>query len=349
MSKNYYEALGVPRTATKEEIHRAFKKVALENHPDRNPGNAEAEARFKLANQAHQVLTDDAKRRAYDMWGDENGPPPRPRPGPWRKPVDFDSIFVNFDFGHGPFQDFRRSKPPPPAPSPGGDVNVSVTVTMEEALAGAKKEVRFDKGESRPCTQCARTRHATVVCPVCSGSGRVISMARGTTSHRTCLRCKGAGNVPVVQCELCKGSGVETVRRSINLTIPAGIQSGQELRVRGHGRPGSPPGDLIVSVDVQDSPSWWARGNELFTVAEVDAVDFLRGGQTELRMPDGRAVSVTVPPGGGHTTVPGAWRVPGRDAGSLTVIFKAKLGKGVTPRAERLLRELLEESGGGQR
>lgn len=359
MSRDYYETLGVPRTASQDEIRKAFRKLAGENHPDKG-GNAE---KFKEINQAHQVLSDETKKALYDQFGTEDVtkiPPPQPRTrhrGPGFGHVDigdFEDLFRrNFDpfgpFGGGSVHDFKRKAKQPPAQPPGSDVEMNVSVSMEEALSGVKKNLRFDRGEKRPCTRCPGPRKN--VCPTCGGNGRVPDVTGRTMGVRQCPACHGAGTVSVGGCLNCGGSGTEVIMREISLSIPKGLRDGQEMRVKGLGANGSPPGDLMVKVRVTDSELWWARGNELFTTVEVGIADLLRGGTASFVIPDGRTLSVNVPPGGGKSKVPRAWKNPmGSDGdGDVVVIFKVRPDLGLTPRAERLTRELLEELEGRAR
>jgi molecular chaperone DnaJ len=354
LSQDYYAALGVPRTASQEEIHKAFRRKAVEHHPDKG-GDA---SKFKEINTAHQVLTDEVKKARYDLFGDENvTQPPRPAPRPGRHNFrvtmdDLNSVFNQHFDPFGPFHggnvaDFARKAKP--APAEGEDIRVTVIVPMEEALTGTKKVVRFDRGDTRPCRKCGSARGSRTVCPTCSGNGRVIDMVAGNASVRQCRSCGGSGSVQVNKCSECGGSGSEPVQREITVTIPKGLRNGQDMKVKGLGKVGSPPGDLILSVEVRDSENWWARGETLFTTAEVGVGEMVKGGDTVVRMPDGRAVPVRIPPGGGQSRVPGVWKSPSGQDGDLSVLFKVKAAKDVSPRAERLMRELLEELEGRPR
>lgn len=351
MSKDYYETLGVPRTASQDEIRKAFRKLAGENHPDKG-GNAE---RFKEINHAHQVLSDETKKALYDQFGTEDPtriPPPRPgRRSPFGAHVnlnDFEDLFRrNFDpfgpFGGGSVHDFARKAKQPPVQPPGSDVHCSISVSMVDALAGAKKNVRFDRGEKRPCTRCPGARRS--VCPTCAGNGRVPDTFGRTMGVRQCGMCRGEGTVSSNNCLNCKGAGTEAIMREITLSIPKGVRDGQEMRVKGMGTAGSPSGDLMVTVRVTDTDLWWSRGKDLFTTVEVGVSELLRGGTASFQVPDGRTLSVIVPPGGGRATAPHAWKNPmgSEGDGDIVVLFKVRPDLGLTPRAERLTRELIEE------
>lgn len=351
MSKDYYETLGVPRTASQDEIRKAFRKLAGENHPDKG-GDAE---RFKEINHAHQVLSDEVKKDLYDRFGTEDPakiPPPRPgRRSPFAHSVnigDFEDLFrKNFDpfgpFGGGSVHDFTRRAKQPPVQPPGSDVQSTVSVNMAEALSGVKRSVRFDRGEKRPCTRCPGSRRS--ICPTCSGNGRVPDTFGRTMGVRQCGACQGAGTVSIGNCLNCKGTGSEPIMREIALSIPKGVRDGQEMRVKGMGAAGNPSGDLMVTVRVTDTDLWWSRGKDLFTTVEVGVGDLLRGGTASVPVPDGRTLSVTVPPGGGRATVARAWKNPmgSEGDGDVVVLFKVRPDLGLTPRAERLTRELIEE------
>lgn len=352
MSQDYYSILGVPRTASQEEINKAFRKLAAVHHPDKG-GDA---VKFKEVNSAHQVLTDEVKKARYDLFGDENAtyppPPPPRRPGRTNFRVTMDDINSVFSGGHGfdPFHVADFAKNARPAPVSGESIKMTVTVSMDEALAGTKKTVRFNRGDTRPCRKCAATGStpgsSRTVCPTCGGNGRVIDMVAGNPAVRQCRQCGGAGSVQLSKCGECSGSGKEPVQREITVTIPKGLRNGQEMKVRGLGKVGSPPGDLLLNVEVQDSESWWARGETLFTTVEVGMAELLHGGKAAVNMPDGRPVHITVPAGGGKTTVPGVWKSPSGQDGDLTVLFKVKPSQGLSPRAERLMKELLAELAG---
>lgn len=352
MSQDHYAILGVPRTASQDDIKRAFRRLAAEHHPDRG-GNV---TRFKEVNTAHQVLTDEGKKARYDAFGDENAtfpprPPPRPRGHNFRVTMeDLNSVFNSHFDPFGPFQgggvaDFAKKARP--VQDPGEDVRLKVVVTMEEALSGTKRTVRFNRGDAHPCKKCAGTGSANGmargVCLTCDGSGRVIDMVGGTPAVRQCRNCLGSGSANAHKCGDCSGSGKEAVQKEITVTIPKGLRSGQDMKVKGLGKPGTPPGDLLLSVEVRDSDNWWARGETLFTTVEVGMTELLHGGETTARMPDGRTVTVKVPPGGGQATVPGAWKSPSGQDGDLVVMFKVRPARGFSPRAGRLMRELLEE------
>lgn len=350
MSKDYYAILGVPRNASQDDIKKAFRKKAAELHPDRG-GN---EAAFKEVNTAYQVLTDEVMKMKYDAWGDENasGPPRRAARPPGAPHVqvtldDLNSFFnQNFDpfgpFAGRGFGDFAR-KAKAPAPQPGGDVGITVTVSMEDALAGAKKNVRFDRGDTKPCTKCVNVPNST--CPTCGGSGRVMDMVAGRPAARQCRTCGGAGKTMSGHCGTCGGSRLEPLLREIDLHIPKGCRHGQNMKVKGLGKNGSPPGDLMVTVNIVDSDTWWSRGDALFTIAEVGMSEAIRGGNVTVNMPGGQPLLVFVPMGGGITKVAGAWKNPAGGDGDLYVIFRVRAQGGMTPRAERLMKELLEELG----
>jgi molecular chaperone DnaJ len=358
LSQDYYAVLGVPRTASQEEIKKAFRRLAAEHHPDKG-GDA---AKFKEVNAAHQVLTDEVKKAKYDLFGDENATHPPQRQPRWQGGQNFhvtvddlNSVFSQHFDPFGPFHggnvsDFARKTRP--VHVNGEDIKVVITIPMDEALAGTKRTVQFDRGDRRPCSKCSaegRSGGGRRPCPTCGGNGRVIEMVRGHPAARQCRSCAGSGSIQLNHCGDCSGSGSEPVQKELTVTIPKGLRHGQEMKVRGLGKVGSPPGDLLLFVEVKDSVNWWARGDVLFTTVEVGIAEMVKGGSMAVLMPDGRPVQVKIPPGGGHSVAPGAWKSPAGQDGDLNVLFRIKPAKDVSPRAERLMKELLEELEGRAR
>lgn len=358
MTKTYYETLGLKPDASQEDIKKAFRKLAGESHPDKHDGNPEWENRFKEVNKAHQVLSNPLEKAEYDR-----SLQPKPRIN-FRysagSPInDFaDSFFSNVNI-HDPFEEILRnsrgadfSKNTKPAPTPGDDVEITVTVAMEDVLIGTKKQVRFKRGDSRSCPRCGGSgaEHGSQlsICPNCDGNGRVVDMIAGRPGAKACSSCTGTGQVSVNKCSTCLGAGRVDVARDIVVTIPKGLRDGQNMRIRGHGRSGSPPGDLIIVVSVKDSSNWWARGEDLFTVMDVSLPSMLSGDSLSVTLPDGSIFPVLIPEGGGQSRIKGAWKNPAGKDGDLVAIFRVK-AEGLSLRGERLAKELLEEIEGRAR
>lgn len=258
--RDYYEVLGVARDADAAELKRAYRKLAVQYHPDRNPGDATAEARFKEAAEAYQVLSDGEKRAMYDRFG-HAGPQRSGFGGGFSDVGDIFSAFSDI-FGGG-----RRG------PAPGGDIESQIELTLEEAATGAAKEVRFQR--QAMCTTCggsgAARGSAPETCPQCRGRGQVVHQQGFLMITTTCNRCGGEGRVIRDPCAVCEGSGVAYVDDRLQVNIPAGVEDGATLRIAGRGEAssrGGRPGNLYVGIRVQPDPRFERDGADLH--AEVD-------------------------------------------------------------------------------
>ena len=345
----YYEVLGCAKGASVEEIRRAYKKEALKHHPDRNPGNPNAESAFKEANEAYQVLSDEQKRHVYDQFGfaglEGGGPGSGDMGDVFSHMQDlFSEMFSGSPFGFGGAGRAAR----------GGDLRVQQRLTLREAAFGCKREVVVH-APSR-CDDCAGSGAANGTkpepCGPCRGTGQV-SSARGFVMFTApCNRCQGRGHVIRNGCKTCQGEGIVAKPRKVNVTFPAGIDSGQRLRVQGQGIPGPgnvPPGDLYVEIDVEEDERFERDGTDLVTRATVSFVEAALG--AEVRVPalegegeDGqlRTHSLTIPPGtqsGAVFTMKGQGvpRLDGRGRGSLIVAIQVEVPTALSPRARELL------------
>jgi molecular chaperone DnaJ len=350
----YYEVLGVERGSSGEEIRKAYRREALKHHPDRNPGDAQAEARFKEVNEAYQVLSDEEKRRIYDRFGHAGlqggvGGGDGGMGGfgdMFSQMQDLFAEMFSTDFGGG--RQARR----------GANVRVQARISLAEAVHGCKKEVSVQTPAA--CDECSGTGAATgtrpETCGVCRGTGQV-SSARGFVMFTApCSRCAGRGSVIRTPCKTCKGEGVVAKSRRVLVTFPPGVDTGTRLRVTGQGMSGpSGAGDLYVDVDVEEDPRFERDGTELITRVSIPFAKAALG--TELEVPclappgDGAeapAISITVPPGTqpGHVfTVKGKGvpRLDGRGRGALHVVVQIEVPTELTPRARELLQELSAE------
>ena len=274
--KDYYEVLGVQRTASKDEIKDAYRKLAMQFHPDRNKDPA-AEERFKEISEAYAVLSDDQKRQQYDTLG-HAGFDQRYSSEDIFRGADFDSIFRDTGFGDI-FRTFfgggggfgERS-------SRGQDIGFDLELTLEEVAKGVEKEVEIPRTER--CDVCggsgAAPGSAARVCPRCGGSGQVQNMRRsafGTFVQVTsCPQCKGRGRIIETPCPNCHGSGLAKKRRKITVRIPPGIDEGNQLRLRGEGEVteiGGEPGDLYVIVHIKPNQQFLREGDDLWYVALI--------------------------------------------------------------------------------
>ncbi len=346
---DYYEVLGVSRTASSDEIRKAYKQAALKYHPDRNPGDPSAEAKFKEATEAFSVLSDDDKRQRYDQFGHAGL---EGMGGFDFQNVDifsqFQDLFADFFGGFGGAPRSRRN-----GPQRGADLRVQQRLTLTEAYQGCKKEIAVRAPS--PCETCQGTGAAAgsgrEVCSTCRGSGQV-SNARGFVMFTTtCPTCRGEGSVLRQPCEVCRGAGQVEKSRKVLVTFPAGIDAGQRLRVPGQGVAGvrnGPAGDLYVDVDLDADERFERDGLDLITRASISFADASLGTKLKLPMLDDSSIEVAIPAGtqpGDVLTLKGKGmpRVDGRGRGALHVVVQVAVPKRISRRAEGLLRELEQE------
>ena len=263
--RDYYEVLGVKKGASDDELKKAYRKLAKQNHPDLNPGDKAAEARFKEINEAYEVLSDKEKRAKYDQFGFAGVDPNFGAGGPGGAGgfggFDVSDLFGSF-FGGG-FGGFGGGGQSRTGPAKGSTVRASLTLTLEEAAFGCEKDVNISHVES--CDVCGGTGcepgTTAEVCPECHGSGQVRMQQRtmfGTMSTSTvCPNCRGEGKIIHQKCKACGGSGGVRRQKKVHVKVPAGIDNGQAISVRGQGdmgRNGGPAGDLIVGINVMPMP-----------------------------------------------------------------------------------------------
>ena len=346
--RDYYEVLGVTRECSSDELRKAYRREALKHHPDRNQGDDSAEAKFKEANEAYQVLSDEEKRRVYDQFG---------HAGLEGAGAGFDGISDVFAHMQDLFSEMFSGAVGGGRPHRGGDLRVQQRLTLREAAFGCKREVGVRAPAS--CTDCggtgAKPGSKPETCPQCRGAGQV-SNARGFVMFTsTCQRCRGAGRVVRQPCASCGGQGAVERARRVNVTFPAGIDAGQRLRVPGQGMPGpggAAPGDLYVEVDVEADPRFERDGVDLVTRVRVPFTDAALG--AEVRVPaleadaEDATVSLTIPAGTQPATLftlkgRGVPRLDGRGRGSLVVVVEIEVPTRMSERARELLGELAIE------
>ncbi|MEX0674114.1 MAG: molecular chaperone DnaJ [Gaiellaceae bacterium] len=340
MSSTLYETLGVSKGASQEEIKKAYRKLAREYHPDRNPGDAKAEERFKEIQHAYDVLGDPQKRKAYDAG-------PRGFDGRGAgAPGGF--TFEDFDLGDIFGGLFGRGRPSRPQPARGADVEAVVNLSFEDSLKGI--ETRIPVEVETACRTCAGTgaRPGTAprICPECNGRG-VLSESQGLFAiSQPCPRCRGNGTVIEQPCPTCRGTGRERRTKRYTVKIPAGVRNGTRIRLAGKGEAGAaggPPGDLYVVTRVEASPVYERRGDDLVVDVPVGYADAVLGGKVEVPTPDG-PVTLKIPAGSQDGKL---LRVRGRGAPKLKGSGKgdvlARLRIAVPTRPTKKERELLEE------
>ncbi|GAA1788179.1 molecular chaperone DnaJ [Luedemannella flava] len=372
LEKDFYAVLGVSKTATADEIKKAYRKLARENHPDHNPGNRDAEERFKSVSEAYDVLSDNNKRREYDemralfgsgsfrrnaraggggpggtfdlndLFGGAASGPGHGEPGGDRRfgGAGFTDLFGTI-FGGGP-RAGRRS-----GPSKGADVEVEVALDFGDAVHGATLPVTVRSpgvcdvchgNGAKPGTQPRR-------CPVCEGVGLITSNQGAFSFSEPCRECQGVGNVVDEKCPECHGTGGVTKTRTLNVRIPPGVSDGQKIRLAGRGEPGErggPAGDLHLLVKVRPDSLFSRQGDDLTLTVPVTYPEAVLG--ADLRVPtlDG-AVTLRVPPGtpNGRVLRVRGRGVPHRDggAGDLLVTIEVTVPASLSPEARKALED----------
>ncbi len=305
--RDYYEVLGVSKTATDDELKRAYRTLAKKYHPDMNPGDKEAEAKFKEINEAYGVLSDPNKRSQYDQFGHDAFDPSKGGVGFDASDFDFGDILSSiFGGGFGGFGGFgggseRRRN----APVRGGDVAQSVLISFEEAAFGCKREISY--GQIVKCSDCGGTGAekgtSPETCSVCHGTGQVTSTQRTPfgvmqTSH-ACDACRGTGKIIKSPCKNCRGKGYIKITRKIEVSIPAGIDNGQRIALRGEGdegRNGGPAGDLVITVGVRAHSTFERDGFNIYCEVPVTFTEATLGATIKVPTLEG-PVDYDIPEG----------------------------------------------------
>jgi molecular chaperone DnaJ len=321
--RDYYEALGVDRSASAEEIKKAYRKMAVKYHPDKNPGDKQAEESFKEIGEAYEALSDPQKRAAYDQYGhaafdrSRGFGGARGGGGGFHDPFEiFREVFSGGAGGGSIFDDLfggGQVRNDPSGPQRGSDLRYDMEITFEEAVRGAEKEISLTKLET--CDVChgsgAETGSSRKTCPTCHGRGQVVT-ARGIFSiAQTCPRCKGAGQIIEKPCLSCSGEGRREKSSKVRLRIPAGVDTGARLRSSGNGEGGmrgGPPGDLYVVLHVKEHEIFQRDGDDLVCEVPIQFVDAALGAEIEVPTLTEPA-QIRIPPGTQNGTV---FRLKGR-------------------------------------
>ncbi len=348
--KDYYKILGVSENATQEEIKQAYKRLAMKYHPDRNPGDKQAEEKFKEINEAYSVLSDPEKRKQYDQlrkFGVGAG-----------VGTGFGEGF-NFGFGDSFLEDllnqffdrgefFRRSRR---GAVKGEDINIEVEIPFSTSIHGG--EIYVDVPKKEVCDVCsgtgAKPGARVSTCPVCGGSGTISDVKGMFAFSRPCPRCYGRGRIISEVCYNCGGTGqVQTVKK-IKIKIPPGIDSGTTLRVKGEGEPGingGPNGDLYVHVKVQDDRFFKRRGNDIYVEIPINIAQAILGSKMRIKTIYGNKVELTIPPG---TQTGTTFRLGGLgvktngSVGDMYVTVRVEIPEKINERQRKLIEEFAKE------
>lgn len=323
--RDFYEVLGIGKGASDEEIKKAYRKLAVKFHPDKNPGDKAAEEKFKELGEAYAVLSDAQKRAAYDQHG-HAAFDPRSRAGaggfrPGAGGFDPSDIFSQAFRGSDIFEEFfggRSEERDPSGPQRGEDLRYDLRITLEEAVNGCEREIKFSKpSKCEPCGGTGAEKGSKVVkCPQCNGRGRVV-MTRGIFSiQQGCPRCEGAGQVIEKPCRSCRGEGRVEASTTVRIRIPGGVDSGSRLRSVGNGAAGSrggASGDLYVVLTVAPHDIFQRDGDDLLCEVPVSFVQAALGGEVDVPTLTGKA-RISVPAGTQTGTL---FRLKGRGVKNL--------------------------------
>jgi molecular chaperone DnaJ len=346
VKRDYYEVLGVGRQASAEDLKRAFRKIAMESHPDRNPNDAAAAARFKEASEAYSVLSDPGRRRSYDMFGHaavEAGG------GPVVDFTDmpFGDIFDTF-FGGGMGSRSRRQRS-----NRGDDLRYDLTISFEEAFTGVERQVEVSRLTT--CDRCsgsgAEPGSGEETCPGCRGSGQIRRQAQSifgsVVTAATCPTCGGAGRLLKNPCGQCRGRGRTETAKRLAIRIPAGVDTGSQIRLSGEGEAGirsGPPGDLYVVLRVKNHPQLARRDQDVIYELRINMVQAALGDRIEIPTLEG-VVEISIPGGTQHGQ---SFRLAGRGMpdvrggrrGDQYVVVQLVVPKDLTPEQKALLRKV---------
>lgn len=358
---DYYEVLGVEKTSDGETIKKAYRKLAMQYHPDRNPGNKEAEEKFKSLAEAYDVLGNPEKKSRYDQFGHAAFGQGMGGGGF----QDMGDIFSQFGdifgdifgggggAGFGGFQQ-RQGSRSRNGVRRGSDLRYVMEVDLKSALADFEKEITFDTDEQ--CKECAGSGgekgSKPVTCKTCKGSGQVVRQQGFFTMASTCHTCGGQGEINENPCKPCRGEGRVKTKRKIKVSIPAGVDDGTRLRITGEGEggyKGGPNGDLFVEIRMREDDHFQREGDHLFSELHVNYVQFILGGDVTTEALDGD-VTVEIPKGsevGDKVKVSGRGMpsLRGSRRGDLYYVLNVDFPKKLTEVEEKALREIAETKG----
>jgi molecular chaperone DnaJ len=359
-SKDFYQVLGVPESASQDDIKKAYRRLAKQYHPDANPNNAAAAERFKEISEAHSVLSDADKRKQYDQMrrlGAFDGGPRRSSAGPRRAEAPGDVGSQGFDFGDfGGLGDIFSSifgRGDRQAEPQAETVEAVVEVPFRVAALGGKITVTIPVTESCPtCSGSGGAPGATwSTCPECNGRGTISFGQGGFAVNRPCPQCRGRGRIPSQPCPTCRGAGQVRTEKRVSITVPPATDSGQRLRLRGEGERapgGRPSGDILITFQVQPDRFFHRDGLDIICEIPLNLAQATLGTRIRVRTLDGKKVMLKIPPG----TQPGRkFRIKGQGLekngrrGDQLVGVQVTVPDELTPEQQDLMRRLAESAG----
>ncbi|CUS83463.1 molecular chaperone DnaJ [Candidatus Kryptobacter tengchongensis] len=364
--KDYYKILGVSENATIDEIKQAYKKLAMKYHPDRNPGDKQAEEKFKEINEAYSVLSDPEKRKQYDQLRKFGA---KFEGGGFPGGFNFEDIFSNFRTGFGEgfnftvgdsfiedllnqFFDrgefFRKGKR---GAVKGDDINITVEIPFSTAVNGG--EIYVDVPRKEVCSVCggtgAKPGARVSTCPVCKGTGTISDVKGMFAFSRPCPNCYGRGKIISEICYSCGGTGQILTTRKIKIKIPAGADTGTTLRIKGEGEPGingGANGDLYVHIKVQDDKFFKRKGNDIYVEIPINIAQAILGSKIRIRTIHGNKVELTIPPGTQNGTT---FRLKGLGVrsnggvGDMYVTVRVEIPEKINEKQRKLIEEFAKE------
>ncbi len=357
--RDFYEVLGVSRSATQDEIKTAYRKLAIKFHPDKNRGNPEAEDKFKEATEAYEVLSDPKKRSTYDNFGraglgGAGG-------GGQKAYSDFSDIFGDIgdifsDFFGGGFSNSWGGGREGGRQSRGSDLRYNLEISLEDAALG--KEVKLQIPREDVCDVCNGSRSApgsnSNDCQTCNGLGQVRRTQGFFSVTSTCPSCQGVGKIIRNPCKACKGKGTVEKTKTLNLKIPSGVEMGSRLKVTGEGEMSASglAGDLYVVVNIKQHPFFERQGNDLIVRIDIPLTTGVIGSEVEIPTIDGKPVKMKIPPG---TESGQVFRLKGKGLpfmgsygkGDQHVLVNLKIPKNLSKKATELVKELEQELSSG--
>ncbi|MFC7049786.1 molecular chaperone DnaJ [Emcibacter nanhaiensis] len=349
----FYEILEVERSASSADLKKAYRKKAMQFHPDRNPGNTDAEAKFKEVNEAYDILKDDQKRAAYDQFGHaafENGGGPG---GGGQGFGGFDSAFSDI------FEDLfgmaggrgRRSR----ANQRGADLRYNLTVTLEDAFSGKEEKITIPRAV--PCDACGETGakegSSPEVCATCNGIGKVRTQQGFFMVERTCPTCNGKGQVITDPCDKCHGAGQVEETKTLSVKIPSGVEDGTRIRLAGEGergRRGAPPGDLYIFINIEYHPIFQREGSTIFCEIPIAMTTATLGGEIDVPTVGGEKATLKISAG---TQTGKQYRLRGKgmpvlqssQVGDMVIQARVETPVNLTKKQKQLLRAFADECG----